>query len=194
MSTSFGFSFLYITKFEQRSEGIHWNTYMEEISNNVELPNFTEDMKNNKYLNFTNYIKKDLRSFLIVTSGTHLSPSKKSNPLWKQIANKVFEHTKDDGFVEKNGLHDKLIAGCAFKEDLGKKKFSAIDLQGGCDHFHPTLTTNGICHTFNGNELSEIWKPDELTAAFENVSKNLHIHQTKEYFGGAGSVQGKKNL
>ena len=29
MSTSFGFSFLYITKFEQRSEGIHWNNYME---------------------------------------------------------------------------------------------------------------------------------------------------------------------
>ena len=171
----------------------HWNKYMEEISNNADLPNFTEDMKNNKYLNFTSYIKKDLGSFLKVISGTHLSASKNPNPLWKQTANKVFENTKDDSHVEKNGLHDKLIAGCAFKEDLGKKKFSAVDLQGGCDHFHPTLTTNGICHTFNGNELSEIWKPDELTAAFENVSKTKHVH-TKEYFGGAGSVQGKKNL
>ena len=29
MSTSFGFSFLYITRFEQRSEGIHWTNYMD---------------------------------------------------------------------------------------------------------------------------------------------------------------------
>ena len=29
MSTSFGLSFNYITRFEQRSEGIHWNNYMD---------------------------------------------------------------------------------------------------------------------------------------------------------------------
>ena len=29
MSTSFGFCFLYITRFEQRSEGMHWSNYMD---------------------------------------------------------------------------------------------------------------------------------------------------------------------
>ena len=125
-----------------------------------------------------------------VTSGSSLSASNELNPIWSQVSRKVFQHTKTDAFVERNGHYDQLIMGCAFKSDLMKKKFSPTELLSGCNHFHPMLTTNGMCHTFNGESLSTIWKPSKIIAAFNKVFNTDNDHK-REYFGGAGSVQGE---
>ena len=47
-----------------------------------------------------------------------------------------------------------------------------------------------MCHTFNGESLSTIWKPSKVVTAFNNVFNTDNDHNS-EYFGGAGSVQGE---
>ena len=71
-----------------------------------------------------------------------------------------------------------------------KKTFSTADRE---DFFYPTLTTNGICNTFNEDGLSKIWRPANLTIAFKNVFKPGN-GQSKKYFGGTGSSQGNYDL
>ena len=47
--------------------------------------------------------------------------------IWRNISEKVFEHTKNAKFVEKNGLYDKLIIAHSFKEDLENNKLAFND-------------------------------------------------------------------
>ena len=167
-----------------------WDKYMEDVYEADKLPIFHEDMKNNRYLNFTNYIREDMETYLKVLSGSMLSASKSSNASWGQIAKKVFLHVKEHDYVQRNGVYDKLVTGCSFKEDFAKKTIATADLEGGCEYFQPTLTTNGICHVFNGEDLTKIWKSSDVTTAFKNVF-SMEPNQKREYFGGAGSSQGK---
>ena len=167
-----------------------WDQYMKEVSSGVEQPLFSQGMANNTHFNFTQYIQADVETFLKVVSRTPNFVFKGHETLWRRIANKIFKFTKNDDYVSKNGLYDKLVLGCAFKEDLMKKTFSTVDHE---DFFYPTLTTNGICHTFNEDDLSKIWRPSNLTIAFKNVFKTGN-GQSKKYFGGTGSSQGNYDL
>ena len=66
---------------------------------------------------------------------------------------------------------------------------------GGCTSFDYSLTSNGLCHTFNGIEMSHLliqkWKFTEINKAFQNVFKNFS-RQTKT-FRGIGRSEGKRN-
>ena len=75
----------------------------------------------------------------------------------------------------------------------GKLTFKSwkISNEGGCDNFLPTLTTNGLCHTYNGKSPAEIWKKTEIMDVFHEVFPTKH---TNERFDGAGTVEGKKKL
>jgi hypothetical protein len=53
----------------------------------------------------------------------------------------------------------------------------------------PTLTTNGLCHTYNGKSPAEIWKKTEIMDVFHEVFPTNH---TIERFDGAGTVEGEK--
>ena len=53
----------------------------------------------------------------------------------------------------------------------------------------PTLTTNGLCHTYNGKSPAEIWKKTEIMDVFHEVFPTKH---TIERFDGAGTVEGEK--
>ena len=79
-----------------------------------------------------------------------------------------------------------MIIDCAFKENLRRKKNP--EPNGGCEGFLPSLTTNGMCFTFNGNETSKLWKPSKLITAFTNLfPSNSKDNKT---WGGARTVQG----
>ena len=123
---------------------------------------------------------------ILPISGSYPTASSKPLPIWRSIAETIFEHTKDEMYVEKNGVYDKLIIAHSFKEDLENNKLSLNDDQ--IEDFNPILTTRGICYTFNSQTLSEIWRPSLVTTTFEDLFPSDNV---EKYFGGAGRVQGK---
>ena len=107
-----------------------------------------------------------------------------SLPVWRQTAKNLFTSIKED---KGTGIMDKVIIDCAFKEDLQlRKKYP--EGHGGCNGFHPSLTTNGMCYTFNGKETSELWQSSEIFTTFANLFTLKH--KSNNTFGGTGTVQG----
>ena len=86
----------------------------------------------------------------------------------------------------RNGIYDKSIIHCAFREDLRKKKFP--DDNGGCEGFQPSLTTNGMCYTFNGKSTSELWKSSKMISTFDSMFPSHS--KSNRVFGGSRTVQG----
>ena len=120
--------------------------------------------------------------------GSFHTTAKHPLPIWRETAKVVFNQTKEDEFVKQRGVYDKIIIDCAFRENLQRKKQSSKD--GGCQDFEPSLTTNGMCYTFNGKHSSELWKSSEVTTAFADVFPSHHV--ANKTFGGPRTVQGNK--
>ena len=93
----------------------------------------------------------------ILSLGSFHTASKHPLTVWGETAKKYFNLIKNDDFVKRRGVYDKMIIDCAFREDLRRRR--SPDPNGGCEGFQPSLTTNGMCHTFNGKKTSELWKP-----------------------------------
>ena len=123
----------------------------------------------------------------MLISGSFRAASKHVLPIWAQTAKLAFNHTKDEKYVKSKGVFDKSIIECAFREDLRKRKYP--DADGGCNDFEPSLTTNGMCYTFNGIKTSELWKSSEMMSTFAKLFPS-HSESNKN-FGGSKTVQGK---
>ena len=166
-----------------------WEEYLIKVY--LKDPNayFTAAMANNTILNFTNYIEDDMKTFLLAVHGSQLSPTNLSLPIWKDTAQKLFKNKFDSNVESNRGPYDKLIMDCALRKNLLKKAYFD-STQVGCDLFLPTLTTNGLCYTFNGKATSEIWDKSEVVETFQQLFPMKH---TNEYFAGAGIFQGKFN-
>ena len=123
---------------------------------------------------------------ILLFSGSFHTAMKSPLPIWSDTAKKVFSHTKGDDFVNRRGVYDKIIIDCAFRENLMRRK--RPDSNGGCEGFSPSLTTNGMCYTFNGKETSELWKPSEIITSFTDLFPS-HSRNDKT-FGGSRTVQG----
>ena len=80
-----------------------------------------------------------------------------------------------------------MIIDCAFKKNLQSKKQPT---NGGCDGFEPSITTNGMCYTFNGQHSSEIWNPSNIMTSFSNLFP-LQSNSNKT-FGGSRTAQGNQ--
>ena len=63
---------------------------------------------------------------------------------------------------------------------------------GGCQNFHHTLTSNGMCNTFNGKTSSDIWTPNRLIKSFNMVFSSKKLKPFN--FGGMGSSEGNSKL
>ena len=100
----------------------------------------------------------------------------------------MFNQTKKEEFVERRGVYDKMIIDCAFKENLQRKKQPS---NGGCIDFVPSITTNGLCYTFNGQTSSEIWKPSKMMTTFSKLFPSEV--KNKKKFGGTRTVQGNEH-
>ena len=99
--------------------------------------------------------------------GSFHTTAKYPLPIWRESAKMLFNQTKEYDLVRQSGVYDKMIIECAFNNDLWKKKHPSVD--GGCQDFEPSLTTNGMCYTFNGKHSSELWKVSEMTTAFASL-------------------------
>ena len=87
-----------------------------------------------------------------------------------------------------------MIIDCQFKKDL-KRKIEP-NLFGGCDQFFFSLSTNGLCYTFNGKPQNEIWRSygEEDDNYKDDALKTLLSEwpqgKADKNFGGSGAVQG----
>ena len=123
--------------------------------------------------------------------GSFHSAAQNSLPIWHKTAKVVFNHTMEDEFVRKRGVYDKSIIDCAFRENLKRRKEPSY--LGGCPDFQPSLTTNGLCYTFNGKHSSELWKDSKMMTAFvNNFPSETKNKKNFGYFGGARTTQGIK--
>ena len=210
-----------------------WGHHMKLLRKKDDMGQFTSEMKNNRVMNFTEFIEKDMDTFLIAILGIffllflfifqkyffkqvlfwkknffndtnskfswcidYLSkfigsfPTTLKGPLsiWYDVAKLVFNQTKKEEFVKARGVYDKIIIDCAFKENLQRKKQPSI---GGCDDFVPSITTNGLCYTFNGQNSSEIWKSSKMMTTFSHLFPSQV--KNKKKFGGTRTVQGKEH-
>ena len=163
-----------------------WKSYLIKVRRKDPQAHFSAIMENNTILNFTDYIRDDLKSFLMSIQASHLNPTKDSSPIWKDIAQRIFKSNNEDAFVSDRGLYDKLIMTCTLRRNLLKK--TSFDHEEGCDLFHPTLTTKGFCYTFNGQTASETWKTKEIITVFNDLFPVLH--HSDEHFYGAGNEEG----
>ena len=120
--------------------------------------------------------------------GSFHTASKHPLPIWYDTAKLVFNQTKEEKFVKQRGVYDKLIIDCAFRENLRRKRQPTDE--GGCEGFHPSLTTNGLCYTFNGEHSSDIWKHSEMMTTFSHLFPSKTI--SNKTFGGSRTVQGKR--
>ena len=106
--------------------------------------------------------------------------------MWSEVAKAAFKHVHDEDYVKKSGVYNKVIIDCAFRENLRGKK--EPDTNGGCKDFESSLTTNGMCYTFNGKHSSELWKVSKMTTAFASLFPSK-IKSDKR-FGGSRTTQG----
>ena len=82
---------------------------------------------------------------ITVYSGSFPTTRKKPLPIWRTTAQDVFgKNLLKDSVVKENGLYDKVIMDCSFKETLGK----SMDLTGGCKYFKETLTGSDVYREF----------------------------------------------
>ena len=123
---------------------------------------------------------------ILLLLGSFHTASKYPLSVWSKIAREAFKHVQDNDFIKRRGLYNKMIIDCAFKENLLRKKLP--DTIGGCEDFHPSLTTNGMCYTFNGKKPSDLWKSSEMITTFTNLFP-LNSRNNKT-FGGSRTVQG----
>ena len=164
-----------------------WTQYMTNLFQKDQEAIFTPAMRENKLFDFTKHIRADMKTFLIAVYGSHLNAGKYSHPIWKETAQLLFkEHMIDESVLSKRSDYDKLIMECDFGKNLLRRK--DFDHTGGCELFQPTLTTNGLCHTFNGQSPSLVWKTAEITETFQ---KEFPMEHSNEKFIDAGVAEGK---
>ena len=163
----------------------HWENYMIKVILKDPLATFTPEMKVNHSLSFTSHIKEDFATFLNAIHGSFLSASRVALPIWRKVSSDLFGARNVLNRTSGKALYDNLIMQCGFKEDILKQKQNIID--GGCRIFQPSLTTNGLCYSFNGEANSSIWKSSEVTD-FNN--KLFHKRNEIEVFERAGINEG----
>jgi hypothetical protein len=87
--------------------------------------------------------------------------------IWGKVADESFNQTRSEHSSSKVGMYDKLVMQYAFKQNIMKKQQE--DYDGGSELFTPTLTTNGLCYSFNSEKYSGVWKESEVTNAFNEL-------------------------
>jgi hypothetical protein len=169
------------TAFKQLKEMTQlWQHHMANISEHRihSMPMYHLHKMQNPY-NYSEYIRKDLSTFVRIVAGSFPTAWENDNQLWRTTAKKVFNDTVDENYNSER-FYDKLIIQCSFQNRLEKNS-------GGCELFSQSVTNNGLCQTFNGVYPSSIWHPSQLTDGLENFLDN---YQSLQNYGGAGANEG----
>ena len=167
-----------------------WKKIIYYVSKDETLENrFTPDVADipSNPFDFTKKIHDDFKTFVQVYMQSHLtgSDNNKMNGMWMKAAKKVFGSTLDDTVVQSKGLFDGLFLDCSFQE-----QFMTEGLTGGCNLFQQSLTSNGLCFSFNTETPSNIW--DDSFSLAKVMEEFGNIKPTKFFnFTGTGSKEGR---
>ena len=123
---------------------------------------------------------------LYAASFPTIGKQKTVKALFSKAAKKLFTNTKSDIHVHEYGYYDKLIVDCAYQKPLMNGIPDFID---GCIEFQPILTSNGLCHSFNGIQTEQTWYDSEITRAFESIFGKFVTKKKK--FRGIGQSEGE---
>ena len=146
------------------------------------------DIPSNPF-DFTKNIQDDFWTFVQVYMQSYLTgvDNNKMNAVWIKAAKKVFGSILDDTIVQSNGLFDGLFLDCSFQE-----QFMTEELAGGCSLFTHSLTSNGLCFSFNSETPSNIW--DNSFSLAKVIEEFGEVKRRKfSNFAGTGSNEGKFN-
>ena len=155
-----------------------WKKYM----NDSKANDFPPDVQNNTLLNFTNHIKEDMSTFLLVNAASF--PNLISNTtIWSGIAKTLSNETNSENDVRLYGKDDKLIIHCVFQQPFMSHTYDEVE---DCTDLLPVLTDNGLCYTFNGIQTSKVWSPilteSEILQTFSTVFGTSE-EQTRNFLG-----------
>jgi hypothetical protein len=164
----------------------HWKSYMQKVFMKDLSARFSPEMKNNYLFDFTSYIREDMKTYLIAHYGSVLMASKEALPIWGRVADESFDQTRNEHSSSKVGQYDKLVMQYAFKQNIRRKQQD--DYDGGSELFTPTLTTNGLCYSFNSEDYSSVWKESEVTNTFNELFPHKNL---AEFFQGAAVTDGE---
>ena len=162
---------------------------------NSSASNFPPDLVDNISFNFTNYIKEDMKTFLAAYSASFLTVGKRETveALFKNAAKNVFSEIISDDDVTPTYLgrfyhyYDKLIMECVYQTPLMSHD---PDIVNACLDFKPILTSNGLCHSFNGIETAKMWFDSEIIQSFNAVFGRFQ--NLKKQFRGIGPSEGNQ--
>ena len=174
-----------------------WATYMDFILEDEtsqlrrKFPPDIAEFPSNPF-DFTRYIEHDYLTFLQVYMHSYaiVTDNPKMNLVWQKTAERIFGDTLDKRIVHGNGLFDKLFLDCSFKRQF---MMAGEPLAGNCDMFQQSLTSNGLCFSFNTNSTpSSIWSDSfSLAKAVEEMGAIKPRNFLN--FAGAGANEGKYN-
>ena len=165
----------------------HWKSYMLKIFMKDSSASFSPEMETNDLFDFTRYIREDMKTFLIAHHGSVLMASKETMPIWGQVADESFNQTRSEDSSSNVGQYDKLVMQYAFKQNILKKHHDDYNGESS-ELFTPTLTTNGLCYSFNGENYSSVWKESEVTNTFNELFPH---NKSAEFFQGAEITDGE---
>ena len=154
-----------------------WLNYIENPSSN----DFPPDVTNITAFNFTNYILEDMSTFLIVYAASFPTVGSQEiiEKLFSTASNKLFSDTKPDDYVKRYGYYDKLIVDCVYQKPFLNHHPNVTE---GCQEFQPLLTSNGLCHSFNGIDTAQIWYTSDMIQSFNTIFGTSNT-QTKKFRG-----------
>jgi hypothetical protein len=164
----------------------HWKSFMQKVYMKDLNARFSPEMENNYLFDFTKYIREDMKTFLIAHHGSVMMASKEAMQIWEKVADESFNQTRSEHTSSKVGMYDKLVMQYAFKENILKKQQN--DYDGGSELFTPTLTTNGLCYSFNSENYSSVWKESEVTNNFNELFPH---NSSAGFFQGAEVTDGE---
>ena len=174
-----------------RSMKKKWKQIMKEHDTNTSHYN----MPNNTFFNFTNKIEKNLPRFLKIYASSFRTNTNQNTTLafWKNIARKSFQNLNqievlNANFFKNPGYYDTLIMDCVFREPLLSHKPNLVE---SCGKLYHSLTSNGLCHSFNGYSVPKVWKDSRIVQSFGSVFEGSKEENKK--FRGLGSSEGKKS-
>ena len=171
-----------------------WNKLIDYISKNKTSETRSKfhldiaDIPSNPF-DFTKNIQDDFWTFVQVYMQSHLTgvDNNEINTVWMKTAKKIFGSILDDKIVQSNGMFDGLFLDCSFQE-----QFMTEELAGGCNLFKHSLTSNGLCFSFNSEIPSNIW--DNTFSLAKVIGAVREIKTTNiSNFAGTGSKEGKFN-
>ena len=167
---------------EGRSLKNTWKQIMKEPGTNSTPYN----MPNNTFFNFTNKIDKNLPGFLKIYASSFRTNTNQNTAMtfWKNLAKKSF---KNEALSANTGYYDNLIMDCVFREPLLSHKPNLVE---SCNKLYHSLTSNGLCHSFNGYSGSKLWKDSRIVQSFGSVFEGSKEEDKK--FRGVGSAEGRK--